>query len=47
MPPTVNVVFEGRPLEKALADLASQTGMNIVLDPRVADRDKLPCQVNS
>jgi type II secretory pathway component HofQ len=41
VPPTVNVVFEGRPLEKALADLASQTGMNIVLDPRVADRDKL------
>jgi len=40
LPPTVNVVFEGRSLDKALAELASQTGKNIVLDPQVEDKQK-------
>jgi hypothetical protein len=40
-PPTVNVAFQGRSLEKALADVAVQSGKNIVLDPRVADKEKL------
>ncbi|HEY1379807.1 MAG TPA: RNA polymerase sigma factor [Gemmataceae bacterium] len=40
LPPTVNAVFEARPLEKALADLAGQAGKNIVLDPRVQDKEK-------
>jgi RNA polymerase sigma factor (sigma-70 family) len=41
LPPTVNVVFRERLLEKALADLAGQTGKNVVLDPRVQDKEKL------
>jgi type II secretory pathway component GspD/PulD (secretin) len=40
-PPTVNVAFEARPLDKALADLAAQSGKNLVLDPRVQDRETL------
>ncbi len=40
LPPTVNAVFEDRPLEKALADLAAQAGKNIVLDPRAQDKEK-------
>jgi type II secretory pathway component GspD/PulD (secretin) len=39
--PAVNVVFSNRPLENALADLAAQTGKNVVLDPRVQDKEKL------
>jgi RNA polymerase sigma factor (sigma-70 family) len=41
LPPTVNVVFEARSLDQALADLAGQTGKNIVLDPRVQEKEKL------
>jgi RNA polymerase sigma factor (sigma-70 family) len=41
LPPTVNVVFQARPLDRALDDLVSQTGVNIVLDQRVADKDRL------
>src|SRR5581483_4009467 len=40
-PPTVNVAFRDRPLEQALADLAGQAGVSVVLDPRVPERDKL------
>ncbi|HEX4590681.1 MAG TPA: sigma-70 family RNA polymerase sigma factor, partial [Gemmataceae bacterium] len=38
--PTVNDVFEARTLEKALEDLAGQTGKNIVLDPQVEEKQK-------
>ncbi|HEX4590041.1 MAG TPA: sigma-70 family RNA polymerase sigma factor [Gemmataceae bacterium] len=38
--PTVNAVFEARTLEKALEDLAGQTGKNIVLDPQVEEKQK-------
>jgi RNA polymerase sigma factor (sigma-70 family) len=41
LPQTVNVVFEAKPLDRALADLASQTGKNIVLDPRVQKKEDL------
>ena len=41
LPPTVNVAFDGKPLDKALADLAAQSGKNVVLDPRVQERETL------
>jgi hypothetical protein len=39
--PLVNIVSDRQPLERALADIAEQSGRNIVLDSRVTDRDKL------
>jgi RNA polymerase sigma factor (sigma-70 family) len=39
--PLVNVVYDRRPLERVLADIAEQSGRNVVLDPRVTDREKL------
>jgi RNA polymerase sigma factor (sigma-70 family) len=45
LPPTVNIAFDNQPLEKALADLADQTGRNFVLDPRVQEKDKLMVSV--
>jgi hypothetical protein len=39
--PLVNVALDRQPLERALADIAEQSGRNVVLDSRVTDRDKL------
>jgi RNA polymerase sigma factor (sigma-70 family) len=39
--PIVSVVYDGRPLERALAEVAEQSGRNLVLDSRIADREKL------
>jgi RNA polymerase sigma factor (sigma-70 family) len=39
--PIVNVVCDGSPLERALAEIAEQSGRNVVLDSRITDRDKL------
>jgi hypothetical protein len=37
----VCAVFDKEPLEQALANLAEQSGKNVVLDARVPERDKL------
>jgi RNA polymerase sigma factor (sigma-70 family) len=42
LPPTVNVVVQGRRLEEAIADLANQTGENIVIDPQVQETKRPP-----
>ena len=39
--PIVHVISDRQPLEQVLADIADQSGRNIVLDPRVTDREKL------
>ncbi len=39
--PLVNVVCEQRSLEEVLADIARQSGRNVILDPRVTGREKL------
>jgi RNA polymerase sigma factor (sigma-70 family) len=39
--PFVNIVSDRQPLERALADIAEQSGRNVVLDSRVNERDKL------
>jgi hypothetical protein len=41
LPPAVCAVFDKKPLEQALANLAEQSGKNVVLDARVPERDKL------
>jgi hypothetical protein len=38
--PTVNAEFDKRPLEDALADLADQSGISIVLDTKAAEKAK-------
>jgi hypothetical protein len=40
--PLVSAVFERVPLAEALKELARQSGMNVVVDARVAERAKLP-----
>ncbi len=39
--PLVNVAFDKKPLSEALKELARQSGMNVVLDPRAADKAKV------
>jgi hypothetical protein len=41
LPPVINTVFDGRQLAGASAELAGQSGKNVVLDPRIPNTDKL------
>jgi RNA polymerase sigma factor (sigma-70 family) len=41
LPPLVNLVCEQGRLEQVLSDIARQSGRNIVLDPRVKDRERI------
>src|SRR5439155_5119114 len=39
--PIVNVAYDRQQLERALADIAEQSGRNVILDSRITDREKL------
>jgi RNA polymerase sigma factor (sigma-70 family) len=41
LPPLVNLVCEQVRLEQVLSDIARQSGRNVVLDPRVKDRERI------
>jgi type II secretory pathway component HofQ len=44
--PLVHVSAEAKPLEKVLQEVAKQSGYNVVLDPRSADKGATPIKAN-